>query len=195
MQVSASPVLALQRQLSRCQAPVPPETFVQKTRIVLVRCGFVLRRAPSHIFFWQARSSGKKADALWVRSQWGKYSTGLYLRTTERPPRIVVIIFLVQVAPLAAVVTALITIYNNALAFSIYSFFLPKDVKGQYIMPASLTKAGGEVLVAGSGIAMIVGVIMLVLRAATLFLVHGPAHDGIGRAWAVLGIAGTSRGG
>jgi len=57
----------------------------------------------------------------------------------------------------------MVTIFNNALVFSLYSFFLPKDKKGTFVMPPSLHKAGGEVLIAGGAIALIVGVVMLVM--------------------------------
>jgi Ca2+/Na+ antiporter len=61
-------------------------------------------------------------------------------------------------------VTAAVTIYNNALAFSIYSFFLPKDKKGTFRMPRSLTAAGGEILIAGGAVTLIVGAIMVMLK-------------------------------
>jgi len=62
-------------------------------------------------------------------------------------------------------VDAAITLFNNGLAFSIYSYFLPKDQKGRFLMPESLAKAGNEVLIAGSGIALIVGLVMIGGRA------------------------------
>jgi Ca2+/Na+ antiporter len=70
----------------------------------------------------------------------------------------------VLVEPLAAFVTAVVTIFNNALVFSIYSFFLPKDRKGAFAMPRSVTAAGGEILIAGGAITLIVGIVMLVVR-------------------------------
>ena len=39
--------------------------------------------------------------------------------------------FIIPVSPLTAFVIALITIYNNALVFSLYSYFLPKDKYGK----------------------------------------------------------------
>ncbi|MBI2885737.1 MAG: hypothetical protein HYY02_00860 [Chloroflexi bacterium] len=105
-------------------------------------------------------------EQMGARFHWEGFISGTIGSLVATLPEFVVITFLVQVQPLAAFVTAAVTIYNNALAFSIYSFFLPKDTKGQFLMPLSLTKAGGEVLVAGSGIAMILGGIMLALLAA-----------------------------
>lgn len=106
-------------------------------------------------------------ERLGARQQWDGFTCGTIGSLVATLPEFVVIAFLVSVEPEAAFVTSLVTIYNNALAFSIYSFFLPKDVKGQFLMPDSLSRAGAEVLVAGSGIAMIVGGLMMVLRAAT----------------------------
>ena len=103
-------------------------------------------------------------ERLGARLGWEGFISGTLGSLVATLPEFVVIAFLVAVEPLAAFITTIVTIYNNALAFSIYSFFLPKDWRGDFRMPPSLTKAGAEVLIAGSGIAMIVGVIMLVLR-------------------------------
>jgi Ca2+/Na+ antiporter len=97
--------------------------------------------------------------------RWEGFISGTVGSLVATLPEFVVIAFLVRVEPLAAFVTTVVTIYNNALAFSVYSFFLPKDWRGEFRMPPSLTKAGAEVLIAGSGAAMIIGIIMLVLRA------------------------------
>ncbi|MCZ6561428.1 MAG: hypothetical protein O6948_00680, partial [Deltaproteobacteria bacterium] len=51
-----------------------------------------------------------------------------------------------------------------ALFFSIYSFFLPKDQEGKFVMPPAITKAGTEVLIAGAGICLTIGLMMLGLR-------------------------------
>jgi CRP-like cAMP-binding protein/Ca2+/Na+ antiporter len=103
-------------------------------------------------------------ERMGARLRWEGFISGTIGSLVATLPEFFVIWFLVRVEPLAAFVTAAVTIYNNAIAFSIYSFFLPKDQKGQFLMPHSLAKAGGEVLIAGSGIALIVGAIMLGLR-------------------------------
>lgn len=99
-----------------------------------------------------------------ARLRWDGFISGTVGEAVATLPEFVVIAFLVSVEPLAAFVTAVVTIFNNALAFSVYSFFLPKDQKGQFLMPRALAKAGGEVLIVGSGVAMIVGFLMLAVR-------------------------------
>jgi CRP-like cAMP-binding protein/Ca2+/Na+ antiporter len=103
-------------------------------------------------------------ERLGARLHWDGFISGTVGSVLSTLPEFVVIAFLVQVDPLAAFVTATVTIYNNALAFSIYSFFLPKDRRGAYRMPRSLTVAGGEILIAGGAVALIVGAIMLMFR-------------------------------
>jgi len=76
-------------------------------------------------------------------------------------PELVVIAFVVPVSPQAAFVIAVITIYNNALVFSLYSFFLPKDHKGKFLMPAPITEAGSKILIAGSALGLIIGLVMM----------------------------------
>ena len=83
-------------------------------------------------------------------------------------PELVVIGFLIPVSPMTAFVIALMTIYNNALVFSIYSFFLPKDQYGKYLMPLPITEAGTQILVAGAAMGLILGLVMM----AMLFSEH-----------------------
>lgn len=103
-------------------------------------------------------------ERLGARLRWDGFISGTVGSVLSTLPEFVVIAFLVQVAPLAAFVTAAVTIYNNALAFSIYSFFLPKDQRGAFRMPRSLTTAGGEILIAGGAVTLIVGAIMVMFR-------------------------------
>jgi CRP-like cAMP-binding protein/Ca2+/Na+ antiporter len=103
-------------------------------------------------------------ERLGARLRWDGFISGTVGSVLSTAPEFFVIAFLVQVDPLAAFVTAAVTIYNNALAFSIYSFFLPKDKKGAFRMPRSLTAAGGEILIAGGAVALIVGAIMVLFK-------------------------------
>lgn len=103
-------------------------------------------------------------ERLGARIHWDGFISGTVGSLLSTLPEFVVIAFLIQVDPLAAFVTAVVTIFNNALAFSVYSFFLPKDRKGCYTMPRSLTIAGGELLIAGAAITLIVGVAMMIVR-------------------------------
>jgi len=103
-------------------------------------------------------------ERLGARLRWDGFISGTLGSALSTLPEFVVIAFLVLVEPMVAFVTAVITIFNNALAFSIYSFFLPKDREGVYAMPRSLAKAGGEILITGAAIALIIGIVMVAAR-------------------------------
>ncbi|NUM80033.1 cyclic nucleotide-binding domain-containing protein [bacterium] len=103
-------------------------------------------------------------ERMGAKFKWDGFISGTIGSLLSTLPEFVVIGFLVWVEPLAAFITSIATIFNNALAFSIYSFFLPKDRQGCYTMPRSLTKAGGELMIAGCAIALIVGTVMLVAK-------------------------------
>lgn len=107
------------------------------------------------------------AERLGARLRWNGVITGTIASLLSTLPEFVIVAFIVAIQPLAAFVISVMTVFNNALAFSIYSFFLPKDHKGQFLMPPSVARAGSEVLIAGSAFAMIVGVVMLALRGET----------------------------
>jgi len=106
-------------------------------------------------------------ERLGARYRWDSFIAGTIGEIVSTLPEFVVIIFIVQVDALAAFLVAVVTIYNNALVFSVYSFFLPKDVKGKFLMPEPITRAGTEVLIAGSGIALVLGLVFLTLRTET----------------------------
>jgi len=98
-----------------------------------------------------------------ARMRWTHYVAGTASEILSTLPELVVIGFLVPVSPLTAFIVAIITIYNNALVFSIYSYFLPKDYKGKYLMPKPITDAGTQVLIAGGALGLVMGIVMLIL--------------------------------
>ena len=105
-------------------------------------------------------------ERLAARKNWDHYIAGTLAEILSTIPELVVIAFVVPISPTAAFVIALITIYNNALVFSLYSFFLPKNKKGRFLMPEPITEAGTQILIAGAGVSLIVGLLLLTLNAA-----------------------------
>jgi hypothetical protein len=97
-----------------------------------------------------------------ARMKWTHYVAGTVSEILSTLPECIVIAFLIPVSPLTAFTVALITIYNNALVFSIYSYFLPKDCKGKHLMPKPITDAGTQVLIAGGALGLVIGFMMLI---------------------------------
>lgn len=97
-----------------------------------------------------------------ARMHWSHYVAGTVAEMLSTLPECVVIAFVVPVSPETAFVIAMVTIYNNALVFSIYSYFLPKDQKGNFLMPEPITDAGTQVLIAGGALGLVLGLVMLV---------------------------------
>ncbi len=118
----------------------------------------------------------QSVERVGARFRWDGFVAGTAGSLLATLPEFVVIALLVAVDPMVAFVVPLVTIFNNALAFSIYSFFLPKR-KGEgdsFVMPRAITKAGGELLIAAAGIALVLGLAMLGLRGET----HKTAFSG-----------------
>ena len=84
-------------------------------------------------------------ERLAARQSWDHYVAGTVAEIVSTLPELVVICFLVWVSPITAMVIALVTIYNNALVFSVYSYFLPKDQQGKFLMPAAITEVVSSV--------------------------------------------------
>jgi len=108
-----------------------------------------------HCFFWPHWSHLGTSIVHRAESGPGWINlAGSVIHRTELP-ELVVIAFVVPISPLTAFVIALITIYNNALVFSLYSYFLPKDKHGKFLMPKPITEAGTQILTAGAAMGLI----------------------------------------
>jgi hypothetical protein len=106
------------------------------------------------------------AERIAARKRWDHYVAATLAEMLSTLPELVAIGFIVVVSPAAALTIALVTIYNNAIVFSIYSYFLPKDQRGRYLMPRAVTEAGSQLLTAGAGLGSVIGLVLLVLVGA-----------------------------
>ncbi|MBI3127442.1 MAG: hypothetical protein HYZ11_07545 [Candidatus Tectomicrobia bacterium] len=105
------------------------------------------------------------SEILSSRRNWNHFVGGTVGEIISTLPEIVVIIFVVPIDPVAAFLIAVITIYNNAVIFSIYSFFLPKTAgDGLYALPSPIFKIGREILIVGSAVALIFGFFLVASR-------------------------------
>ena len=102
---------------------------------------------------------------LAARLRWDHYVAGTLAEILSTLPELVAIGFVVTVSPTAAFTLALITIYLNTLVFSLYSYFLPKDEHGRFLMPRPVTEAGTQLLIAGAAMGLVLGLVMLAMNA------------------------------
>jgi hypothetical protein len=100
------------------------------------------------------------------RLGWDGFTAGTLGALVASFPEFIVIGFLVAVEPIAAFVTAAVTVFNNAICFALYTGIVPRDERGQVTLPPAMAKAGSDMLVAGSGVAFLGGVVMLIHWAA-----------------------------
>jgi hypothetical protein len=103
-------------------------------------------------------------ERLAARFRWDHYVAGTLAEIISTTPELVVILFLIPVSPTAAVIITTMTIYNNALVFSLYSFFLPRDRQGRFLMPRPITEAGTQILVGGGALGLTIGLTLLTLQ-------------------------------
>jgi hypothetical protein len=103
------------------------------------------------------------AERIAARKHWDHYVAATLSEMLSTLPELVAITFVVLVSPAAALTIALVTIYNNSIVFSVYSYFLPKDQQGRYLMPRAVTEAGSQLLIAGAGLGSVIGLVLLVL--------------------------------
>lgn len=105
-------------------------------------------------------------ERLAARFNWNHYIAGTLAEILSTTPELVVIAFVVPISPTTAFTIAVVTIYNNALVFSLYSYFLPKDKEGKFLMPTPITEAGTQILIGGGAMGLILGLVMLTLNTA-----------------------------
>ncbi|WP_156896334.1 hypothetical protein [Aestuariibacter salexigens] len=99
-----------------------------------------------------------------ARMGWSHYVAGTVAEMLATLPECIVIAFLVPVSPTTAFILVMVTIYNNALVFSVYSYFLPRDTHGKFLMPKPITDAGMQVLIAGGAMGLAMGLVMIVFN-------------------------------
>jgi hypothetical protein len=105
-------------------------------------------------------------ERLAARFQWNHYTAGTLAEILSTTPELVVIAFIIPVSPVTAFVICLMTIYNNSLVFSLYSYFLPKDTHGKFLMPVPITEAGTQILIGGGAMGLILGLVMLAFNSS-----------------------------
>lgn len=103
----------------------------------------------------------KATEKIAARLHWNHYVAGTVAEILSTIPELVVIAFVIPVSPVIAFIITLVTIYNNALVFSLYSYFLPKDTHGKFLMPKPITEAGTQILIGGGAMGLILGLVML----------------------------------
>jgi uncharacterized membrane protein len=103
----------------------------------------------------------KATEKIAARLHWNHYVAGTVAEILSTIPELVVIAFIIPVSPVVAFIITLITIYNNALVFSLYSYFLPKDRYGKFLMPKPITEAGTQILIGGGAMGLVLGLVML----------------------------------
>jgi len=100
-------------------------------------------------------------ERLAARFHWNHYTAGTLAEILSTIPELVVIAFIIPLSPATAFVISVITIYNNALVFSLYSYFLPKDKQGKFLM-----QAGTQILIGGGAMGLILGLVMLTFNSS-----------------------------
>jgi hypothetical protein len=129
------------------------------TAAAYVVAGLAVLQGASEAFIQAVQRLGR-------RLRWDGFTAGTLGALVASFPEFIVIGFLVAIEPLAAFVTAAVTVFNNAMCFALYSAILPQDSQGHFPLPTPMAKAGSDMLVAGSGVAFLAGVVMLIHWAA-----------------------------
>lgn len=103
-------------------------------------------------------------ERLAARMAWDNYVAATFTEIISTLPEIVTLAFIIPVSTQLAFTMVMVTIYVNALVFSVYSYFLPKDQHGKFLMPRPITEVGTQALIGGGALGIIIGIVMLTIR-------------------------------
>ena len=133
-------------------SPILPESFFHASLSLII--GLIILQVACEALL-------KTTEKIAARLHWNHYVAGTVAEILSTIPELVVIAFIIPVSPVVAFIITLITIYNNALVFSLYSYFLPKDRYGKFLMPKPITQAGTQILIGGGAMGLVLGLVML----------------------------------
>lgn len=99
------------------------------------------------------------------RVGWNPFVAGTMAGLASNIPELVMLGFVLAAAPRVGFIVTCLTLHVGALAFGLYSGFLPRDKTGHALLPEPLVKITTDLFAAAAGVFLGTGLVMLMLRA------------------------------
>ena len=139
------------------------------------------------VVFGSCEAMIKSVEGVGRRAGWNPFVAGTMAGLASNVPELVMLGFVLAAAPRVGFIVTCLTLHVGALAFAIYSGFLPRDGTGHARLPEPLVKIHTDLFAAAAGVFLGTGLVMLMLRAFGAGD-HGGEGLGVLDLW-VIGIA------
>jgi hypothetical protein len=106
----------------------------------------------------------QSVERIAKRVGWNPFVAGTMGGLASNVPELVMLGFVLAAAPRVGFIVTCLTLHVGALAFGLYSGFLPRDATGHAPLPAPLVKINTDLFAAAAGVFLGVGLVMLMLR-------------------------------
>ncbi len=107
----------------------------------------------------------KSVQGVGSRVGWNPFVAGTMAGLASNIPELVMLGFVLAAAPRVGFIVTCLTLHVGALAFGLYSGFLPRDTTGHARLPEPLVKISTDLFAAAAGVFLGTGLVMLMLRA------------------------------
>ncbi|MEZ4252635.1 MAG: hypothetical protein R3B99_30875 [Polyangiales bacterium] len=117
------------------------------------------------VVFGSCEAMIKSVEGIGKRVGWNPFVAGTMAGLASNVPELVMLGFVLAAAPRVGFIVTCLTLHVGALAFGLYSGFLPRDATGHARLPDALVKISSDLFAAAAGVFLGTGLIMLMLRA------------------------------
>ena len=103
-------------------------------------------------------------EGIAARMRWNPFVAGTMAGMAGNVPEIVMLAFVLAAKPRVGFIVVAMTLHVGAMAFGLYSGFLPRDASGQARLPDPLVKLSTDQFAGAAGVYFSTGLLMLLLR-------------------------------
>jgi hypothetical protein len=103
----------------------------------------------------------RSVEGVGRRVGWNPFVAGTMAGLASNVPELVMLGFVLAAAPRVGFIVTCLTLHVGALAFGLYSVFLPRDKTGHARLPEPLVKISTDLFAAAAGVFLGTGLLML----------------------------------
>lgn len=116
------------------------------------------------VVFGSCEAMIKSVEGIGQRLGWNTFVAGTMAGLASNVPELVMLAFVLAAAPRVGFIVTMLTLHVGALAFGLYSGFLPRDKTGHARLPEPLVKLSTDMYAAAAGVFLSTGSIMLLMK-------------------------------
>jgi hypothetical protein len=106
----------------------------------------------------------RSVEGVGRRVGWNPFVAGTMAGLASNVPELVMLGFVLAAAPRVGFIVTCLTLHVGALAFGLYSGFLPRDTTGHARLPEPLVKISTDLFAGAAGVFLGAGLVMIMLR-------------------------------